>query len=559
LRNSLVVLGLAVLVSGCAATAPTPPLSATPGNSVAAYLSASYAARQQDTLRAARYFSQSLTGDPNNPELLAESFFYSMVAGDIGTAQALATRIAPGTPDYRVSRLLLAAAALKKRDYVEARKELALSAKDPSVLSVSLIDAWAAAGAGDDAGAADDMKRMASQSGLETLVAYHKALLAEYERKPVEAEAAYRLGIKGENSSPRIIEAYGRFLERQGRAGDARELYNRYLNNAAIAPVAQAGLDRITADTRPEPMVATPQEGAAEVLFGIAAALTEANNAEISILYLRLTLYLRPDLALADILLADRLEGLHRYGEAIAAYHQNGKSSPYYRMAAVQAAIDESHDQNEDGAIADLESLAAQAPHDTEVLMALGDAYRAAQKPESALDAYNRASATLPAPVQKDWALYYARAAAEDGLHRHDAAEADLKEALKLSPNEPEVMNFLGYSWVDQGRNFPEALVMLEKARALRPLDGYITDSVGWAYYRLGRYQEAAKTLENAVLLVPGDTTIYDHFGDALWRTGQHSDARFQWDHALTFGADADEKKAIEQKLKTGLSDDKPG
>jgi Flp pilus assembly protein TadD len=151
--------------------------------------------------------------------------------------------------------------------------------------------------------------------------------------------------------------------------------------------------------------------------------------------------------------------------------------------------------------------------------------------------------------------MFYARAMAKERLKRLDESEADIEIALKLSPEQPELLNYLGYSWVDRGRRIPEALTMLEKARRLRPYDGYIVDSVGWAYFQLGRYEDAAKTLNAAVLLVPGDPTINDHLGDALWRAGNRISARFQWNHALTFSENADDKAAIERKLKNGLSE----
>ena len=148
------------------------------------------------------------------------------------------------------------------------------------------------------------------------------------------------------------------------------------------------------------------------------------------------------------------------------------------------------------------------------------------------------------------------RCRAEQESDNWPAAETDLKQALKLSPDEPQVLNFLGYSWVDKKVNIKEALAMLEKARALSPEDGYIIDSVGWAYYRLGRYADAAKALEAAVALIPGDPTINDHLGDAYWRIGKKLDARFQWSHALAFGAEDGEKAKIEKKLQVGLTAD---
>ncbi|MGZ5924231.1 MAG: tetratricopeptide repeat protein, partial [Rhizomicrobium sp.] len=147
----------------------------------------------------------------------------------------------------------------------------------------------------------------------------------------------------------------------------------------------------------------------------------------------------------------------------------------------------------------------------------------------------------------------------EEGAKNWNAAEVDLKKALQLAPDEPAVLNYLGYSYVDQNRNIPEALAMLEKAHALKPTDGYIADSVGWAYFKLGRYADAARTLENAVELIPGDPTINDHLGDAYWRVGRKVEAKFQWSHALSFGPEVDQKALIEKKLKDGLaSGDKP-
>ena len=151
--------------------------------------------------------------------------------------------------------------------------------------------------------------------------------------------------------------------------------------------------------------------------------------------------------------------------------------------------------------------------------------------------------------------MYYARAMAKEKLKRLDDSEADIQAALKLSPDQPELLNYLGYSWVDRGRNISDALAILEKALSLRRYDGYIVDSVGWAYFRLGRFDDAAKTLEEAVLLVPGDATINDHLGDALWRSGRHIEARFQWNHALAFSDSDTDKAEIERKLKTGLSE----
>ncbi len=297
----------------------------------------------------------------------------------------------------------------------------------------------------------------------------------------------------------------------------------------------------------------TAADGAAEALFGVAASLTDETNADIAILYLRLSLYLSPHLDLAKIVLADRFEALDKFADAIAMYRSVDADSPYKAAAAIQVAIDDTRINRNDDAIAELTDITKSRPTDLSAWTALGDAYRNAEKYPLAADAYDHAIKLLGQVDAKDWPLFYARAVAEERSNHWDDAEADLQHALKLSPDQAQVLNYLGYSWVDQGRRLPEALAMLEKARALSPFDGYIVDSVGWAYYRLGRYDDAAKTLEAAILLVPGDSTINEHLGDAYWKVGRKLDAHFQWSHALAFGPDAAEKPKLEAKLEHGL------
>jgi tetratricopeptide (TPR) repeat protein len=385
------------------------------------------------------------------------------------------------------------------------------------------------------------------------MAAFHTALLQDYLGNAAAAEAAYKKALGSNAPTPRVLEAYGRFLERAGRSADAAALYKAHQGEGGLASVVQPGLARIAKNEKPDALIRVPADGAAEALFGIAASLTDAQSADVSILYLRMALYLRPDLALAQVLLADRFESLRKFEAAIGIYHGIEPASPYFRMAQIQAALDEQRLGKNDDAISGLKKLVASQPDDAESWVALGDTYRASEKFADAVDAYDHAEKIIGRPTRRDWPMFYARAMSKEKLKQLDASEADIQLALKLSPEQPELLNYLGYSWVDRGRNIPAALTMLEKARALRPYDGYIVDSVGWAYYKLGRYDDAAKTLGAAVLLVPGDPTINDHLGDALWKAGRHIDARFQWNHALTFSDNETDKTAIEHKLKNGL------
>ncbi len=252
-------------------------------------------------------------------------------------------------------------------------------------------------------------------------------------------------------------------------------------------------------------------------------------------------------------MLADRYEALEKYDTAIAVYRSVGADSPYRAASDVQIAIDDNRSNKTADGIAALVAITAARPTDISAWTALGDLYRAAENYPKAADAYDHAIKLIHPVTKENWPLYFARAVAEEQSGHWDLAEQDLKTALQLSPDQAQVLNYLGYSWVDKGVHLPEALAMLEKARALSPFDGYIVDSVGWAYYRLGRYEEAAKTLHSAVMLVPGDSTINEHLGDAYWRVGRKLDAHFQWSHALAFGPDAEEKPKLEHKLQFGL------
>lgn len=524
-----------------------------PQNPYGLYLGARSAASAHDLADAAALYRDSLAFDPKNPDLLDKAFLYTAASGDFGKAVRLAKQMVEVEPDNRAARLALAIDNFKSEDYTQARDQLSKSAKGPfTALTISLLDAWASQGQGNTDAALADLKSVPGEGGTDTLAAFQSALILDLAGRADAADAAYRQTLQA-GASPRASDAYGRFLERAGRQADARALYEKAKSDASLSAIAASGLARIQSGEKPDRLVTSPSQGAAEALFGIAASLTDQSSADIAILYLQFSLVLSPDFDLAKIVLADRYEAVGKYAEAIAIYRSVSDNSPYKTASEIQIAIDESRANKNDQAIADLAAITKAHPDDLSAWTSLGDLYRTAEKYPEAKDAYDHAVALLKAPSKDDWPLFFARAAAEDQSGHWDLAEADLVMALKLSPEQAQVLNFLGYSWVDKGQHLAEALAMLEKARALSPYDGYIVDSVGWAYYRLGRYADAARTLESAVLLVPGDSTINEHLGDAYWRVGKKLDARFQWSHALAFGPEAAQKTKLERKLKNGL------
>ncbi|HEY1980004.1 MAG TPA: tetratricopeptide repeat protein, partial [Xanthobacteraceae bacterium] len=169
---------------------------------------------------------------------------------------------------------------------------------------------------------------------------------------------------------------------------------------------------------------------------------------------------------------------------------------------------------------------------------------------------YGKAIDTLAKPEKSNWVMFYFRGICNERSHQWPAAEADMKKALELYPEQPLVLNYLGYSWVDQGQHMTEGMDMIRRAVDQRPDDGYIVDSLGWAYYRIGNYDEAVKNLERAVELKPEDPTINDHLGDAYWHVGRTLEAHFQWSHAKDLKPDPEDLPKIEAKLKNGLPSD---
>ncbi|HEY0302574.1 MAG TPA: tetratricopeptide repeat protein, partial [Rhizomicrobium sp.] len=284
------------------------------------YLSARFAASQHNLKDAATYYRASLAADPTNQQLLSLAFFFTTSSGQIDSASRLAERVVAATPDDRAGRLTLAVVALKRHDYAGTRKQVGLSAKGPfTSLTVALLDAWAAAGMGDKAAAIADLGALRAQGGADALSMFHLALLADYVGDTEIAEASYR-SVLASGGTPRVIDAYGRFLERAARKDEATALYTKFVAEGGLKQIAAAGLARLKSGKKPEALVTRPEDGAAEALFGIAASLTDQSSVDVSILYLRLALYLRPGLDLGAVLLADRFESLQKYEDAIAVY-----------------------------------------------------------------------------------------------------------------------------------------------------------------------------------------------------------------------------------------------
>jgi tetratricopeptide (TPR) repeat protein len=392
---------------------------------------------------------------------------------------------------------------------------------------------------------------------------YHAGLMLEAAGKTEEAGKRLKAAYSSDQSTLRLVDAYGRNLSRQGKNDEARAVYAAFDRVQPRNPIILAAQADLAAGKTLAPMVKDVNGGAAEVLYGLGAyglgAAGGRQGDEIAaIVFLRLALSLQPDHALALDTLGEAYGRLKQYEAAIDVYDQTPENSPLRVNADIRIALLLDALGKSDEALKRLRTIVAEHPQNAEALSALADLDRAHKNFIASADGYTRVLA-LTSPTEKSqWAIYYFRGVDYERAKQWDKAEPDFKKALDLYPEQPLVLNYLGYSWVDQGLHLDEAFKMLRRAVELQPEDGYIVDSLGWAHYKLGHYDEAVKLLERAIELKPGDPVINDHLGDAYWRAGRPLDAQFQWNHARDLSPDPEELPKILVKIDKGLPADSP-
>ena len=366
-----------------------------------------------------------------------------------------------------------------------------------------------------------------------------------------------RLGLSADGRfGAQTVTALREFQSRHGLkadgVADARTIAKLNEGDAPAVATAKAGTK---AGTIPL-MVTNAQAGAAEALYGLGASLGRRGGEDLGLVYLQLSLYLTPQHELALLSLADLYEAMKKPDMAIKVYERIPHSSALHRNAAIQMAADLDALERSEEAQKHLEELIKDDPKDLEATLALGNLLRGHKKFSECGDVYSKAIDLIGTPDKAHWTVFYFRGICYERSKQWPKAEADLKKALELFPDQPHVLNYLGYSWIDQGVNLDQGMEMIKKAVAQRPDDGYIVDSLGWAYYRLGNYEEATKELERAIGLKPEDPTINDHLGDAYWRVGRKLEATFQWNHARDLKPDPEELPKILEKLRVGLPDE---
>lgn len=520
------------------------------------YLAGRHAQQRRDFVAAANWYEKAIAADPDSPELISRTFLMEACVGNFDRARALARKQLKLDPSDAIAHLVLVVDRLKAGDTAAALKSAAALPSDGVHRFIAPFAlAWTRMAAGDLAGADTALQGLDKFNGFQPLKVFQLGLLYDFAGKPDQAQQHFDKALgASEQLNWRLTEVMANFQERQGRAEQAQALYKRFIEQnsgsdlgAAIAAIRAAGPAK--------PMVRSAADGLAEAMFDLASVLNQAQTIDLALLYDRFALALKPQFPLAQLLLADVLSAQQKPEESVAVLREIPPGSPYYWSARLRAAINLDTLERGDEAIAQLKAMAAENPALIGALVSLGDILRNKKRYAEAVGAYDEAiRRTGAAGLPERWTLFYDRGVALERSGQWQRAEADLSKALELKPEQPLVLNYLGYSWIDRGENLERGMKMIEKAVELRPEDGYIVDSLGWAHYRMGDYASAVRHLEKAIELVPEDPTINDHLGDAYWQTGRLIEARFQWRRALQLGPQENDIKPIEAKIEHGLN-----
>jgi tetratricopeptide (TPR) repeat protein len=521
------------------------------------YLAARHAGQQRDAGAAAAFYGAALKRDPKNGDLLDRTFLSLLVDGDIEDSVKYAERIAQADKSDRVAQLVLGVHALKHRQYAAARRDLAQSIRGPITdLTATLLSAWSMYGTGDSKGALAAIDRLAGPDWYAIFKELHAGMISDIAGNKKEAGKRLEHAYKLDGTALRVVEAYGSWLSRNASAKEALDVFETLDKALPRHPLVVEAMNQVKAGQKLPLLVSNAQAGAAEALYGLGASLGRRGGEDLGLVYLQLSLYLVPNHPLALLSLADLYESLKKPELAIKAYERIPANSPLHRNAAIQMASNLDALDRSDEAAKHLEALVKEHPDDLEAIMALGNVLRGHKKFAECADVYTKGVDTLKQPEKANWVIFYFRGICYERSHQWPKAETDLKKALDLFPEQPHVLNYLGYSWVDQGVHLDEGMDMIKRAVQQRPDDGYIVDSLGWAYFRTGNYPDAVKQLERAIELKPEDPTINDHLGDAYWRIGRTLEAKFQWAHARDLKPDPEDLPKIEAKLKDGLPEE---
>lgn len=556
------VAGLAVgaSVAGAATSGAVAPLSQQPdltgtplkvGETVyGKFLASRHAESVGDFAAAASFAAEVLAQNPDLKDIARRGHLLMASAGRIAEAAELAEQVVAENERDPLANMTLAVRAIKGEDYGQALDRLEkIELTGIQRIIVPLMRAWALAGDGRADAALALLDDLTSTNGLGPITGLHAGMIADLSGRPEAADAAFKRGVaaSGDSAALQLVEAYAGLLARTNQHEKAVRLVEAFTLSNPRTLLIEPARTALAEGKAPEPVVSTFGEGAAEALHAVANLLNRERLRAQALIMIQLSLHLRPESPPTLYLLGQVFEREEQLAAAMEAYGGIDPKTPYGWYARLNLADGYRTQDDIDKAIRLLRAMIRERPERPDAARTLGDFLRIDERYREAVAAYDTAQER--SADGGGWRLYYTRGIALERAKQWDRAESDLLKALELEPDQPLVLNYLGYSWIEQGLNLQRAKKMIEKAVSQRPQDGFIADSLGWALYRLGKYPDAVVHLERAVALEPGDPVINDHLGDAYWLAGRRDEARFQWIRSLTQEPDADVEEIIRDKL----------
>ena len=518
------------------------------------YLAGQFAQYRQDWKTANEYMDRVIAQDPRNIELQQRSMILAMQAGDFTRALTLSRKVLEQDDKNLLALLFVGVDEIANQEYEQANRTLHdIPSSGVADFFKPILMAWSEAPKGKV-----DLDTLISGGPLH---AYHALLIADYMGKVTDPNKYFVNILAGGGADKHMLESMADVFARQDNKDLANKIYDTLIEEYEKEDVTSSRFENIKKKRAGEqPTVAlkiqTPAQGAAEVFYNMGRILFQDQSDESALVFARLAAHLDPAKEDAKMLVAAMMIRAGHMDDAVEAYTSIKPDALGYPEAQRSAAELLEKQGKVSEAIALLEKN-YQTTKDLNNLIQIGDIYRRAEKHQDAIKAYDRAVDLMGGHVSSDyWSILYARGMSHEQTGNMKQAEDDLMAALEFQPNHPYLLNYLAYSWTDQGKKLDESLKMIEKAVALRPDDGYIVDSLGWVYYRFNRFQDAVDELERAVELVPYDPIINDHLGDAYWQVGRKNEARFQWSRAKNHSKDPKEIAKLDAKIATGLPKD---
>ncbi len=561
--KTLILAAPLLLLGACAATTPPSQLALdlrpaqgveaprAGGSAFGLFLAGQAALNDGRADKASDYFSRAGALTTDTAEVRQQAFTTALLAGDVSRAAALA----PTGPDApagaeRLGRLVRIVELMASDKPKDAKVLFADPIGVPYRRAASLLSPFVDAAAGDAEGSVS----VATGRPDRILEGYGKlgqAQIYERARRYDEAETNYKTLNASANGTVLFPLEYGGFLERRRRTADAVAVYDAALAQNPGDIVIAAARARAAARRSP-PVAPTLKQGAARAMVAAAVGAAAERQSQLAQAYLQMALRLEPGREEAMMMLGEVLSGAEDPEAARAAFSRIPATSNIYPAARIKLAWTYQTAGDGETALRMANDMVKAAPGERMAAITLADLLRANSRWAESVAVLDT---IIPKdkPAEGDWRLFYMRGVALEQAGRSADAEKDLVTALSLNPDEPELLNYLGYMWIDRGVRLDEGQKMIEKALASNPRSGAMIDSLAWAYYRRGDYKTAVTKLEQAVELAAADPDVNDHLGDAYWRVGRIVEARFQWNRVLTLEPDARKKAEVEAKLANGL------